>query len=497
MANFLWRATVIVHRYLGVAVGLLMLMWFASGIVMIYVPFPGVSQKQHFRVLPAIDWSSCCDLAAQPYDDNEPLRVAQLETVAGEPVLKVQLEGQAGRIASLAPGAPVINVDEPKLRAIAIGAASRIVGEGAQGIIVESIDHDQWTVSGEYDAHRPLFRFAFDDPRRTNIYISSSTAEVVLWTTGTQRFLNWFGAIPHWFYITALRSNGPLWLQLMIWTSILGAFLVVIGLFIGISQFKRGQGGRVSSYRGWLYWHHILGLVFGVLTLTWVISGTLSLNPWGLLESGGGEPGAFARFVGPAIPWRDVKASLETIRNDPPPATVNLTSAPLGGKLFWLAHDANGDAIRLDAQGRRAAVSETDLAAAAKRLAGATPIVSSGMITSEDAYYFGHHEEVALPAYRLILNDAQHTRYYLDAKTASLARVVDANGRAYRWLFNGFHSLDFTAWLRWRPVWDIIVLALLLGGLAGTITGTYLAVLRIKRDLTFKRPARTARQPAE
>ncbi len=192
-----------------------------------------------------------------------------------------------------------------------------------------------------------------------------------------------------------------------------------------------------------------------------------------------------------------MKASLETIRNDPPPATVNLTSAPLGGKLFWLAHDANGDAIRLDAQGRRAAVSETDLAAAAKRLAGATPIVSSGMITSEDAYYFGHHEEVALPAYRLILNDAQHTRYYLDAKTASLARVVDANGRAYRWLFNGFHSLDFTAWLRWRPVWDIIVLALLLGGLAGTITGTYLAVLRIKRDLTFKRPARSARQPAE
>ena len=44
---------------------------------------------------------------------------------------------------------------------------------------------------------------------------------------------------------------------------------------------------------------------------------------------------------------------------------------------------------------------------------------------------------------------------------------------------------------------DIIVLALLLGGLAGTITGTYLAVLRIKRDLTFKRPARSARQPAE
>src|SRR5262245_28149515 len=316
MANFLWRATVITHRYLGVAVGILMLMWFASGIVMIYVPFPAISQKQHFRALPSIDWSTCCDFAAQPYGDNDPIRTAQIETIAGEPILKVQLEGGVGRIGSLAPGAPVIDVDEPKLRAIAIGASSRIIGEGAQGAIAESIDRDQWTVAGEFDAHRPLFRFKFTDPEQTYLYISSSTAEVVLWTTATQRFWNWFGAIPHWFYITALRANGPLWLQAMIWTSILGAFLTVIGLFIGISQFKRGAGGRISPYRGWFYWHHIFGLIFGVLTLTWVISGTLSLNPWGLLESGGGDPRAFVRFYGPSIPWREVKASLEAVRAD-------------------------------------------------------------------------------------------------------------------------------------------------------------------------------------
>jgi hypothetical protein len=151
-------------------------------------------------------------------------------------------------------------------------------------------------------------------PIRTHQYLHFPARPKSCCGRRRQRFWNWFGAIPHWFYITPLRSNGPVWLQSMIWTSILGAFLVVIGLFLGISQFKRGTGGRVSPYRGWFYWHHIAGLVFGVLTLTWVISGMLSLNPWGLLESGGGEPGAFARFVGPAIPWRDVKASLEAIR---------------------------------------------------------------------------------------------------------------------------------------------------------------------------------------
>jgi hypothetical protein len=60
MANLLWRATVIVHRYLGVAVGLLMLTWFASGIVMMYVAFPELSQKDRYRVLSPIDWRSCC-----------------------------------------------------------------------------------------------------------------------------------------------------------------------------------------------------------------------------------------------------------------------------------------------------------------------------------------------------------------------------------------------------------------------------------------------------
>jgi hypothetical protein len=37
MAGFLWRTLVILHRYLGIAVGLLMLIWFLSGIVMMYV----------------------------------------------------------------------------------------------------------------------------------------------------------------------------------------------------------------------------------------------------------------------------------------------------------------------------------------------------------------------------------------------------------------------------------------------------------------------------
>jgi uncharacterized iron-regulated membrane protein len=496
MANFLWRATVIVHRYLGVAVGLLMLIWFASGIVMMYVAFPELSQKDRYRVLSPIDWQTCCSLAAQRFDDDLPIRSLELETVAGEPVMFVRPQGQPGRIASLAPTGPALEIDGTKARAIAIGAAERIVERSAQSAVFDFIESDQWTVSDDYGPHRPLYRYAFDDPARTTVYVSSATGEVVLFTTANQRFWNWLGAIPHWFYISALRTNGPLWSQIVIWTSILGGFLTVIGLTLGISQFKRGAGGKLSPYRGWFYWHHVLGLVFGIVTLSWVVSGTISMNPFGFLEGGGGG-GAVARLVGAPTAWRDVRASLEAIRTNPPADAVQLTTAPLDGRLFWLAYDGSGNARRLDAGARPAPVSETDLEAAAERMGGASGVASREMIAGEDAYYFSHHDPVRLPAYRVILNDAEHTRFYLDPATASLLRGVDANSRTYRWLFNGLHSLDFAAWLRRRPVWDIIVLALMLGGLAGTITGTYLTIMRIKRDLTFKRPARSARQPAE
>ena len=38
--EIIWQVMVVLHRYLGVAVGLLMVMWFVSGIVMMYVGLP-------------------------------------------------------------------------------------------------------------------------------------------------------------------------------------------------------------------------------------------------------------------------------------------------------------------------------------------------------------------------------------------------------------------------------------------------------------------------
>ena len=490
MTRVLWRATIITHRYLGVAVGLLMLVWFASGIVMMYVPYPGLTAKDRLVPLGPIPWQACCSLAAQNIADDQPVRAVQIQSIAGEPVLALRPEGQPPRLSSLGPSGPSLDLDDAKARAVVAEAAPRIMGRPAQPVSMELIERDQWTVGDGGDGNRPLYHFIFDDPAGTHIYVSSTTGEVVLWTTAAQRFWNWFGAVPHWLYFTELRKDGPLWAQIVIWTSIVGGFLTVLGLYLGIAQFKRGSGGRLSPYRGWFYWHHIAGLVFGVVTLTWVVSGTFSMNPWGFLDGRGGDERV--RLAGEPLPWSGIRAAIDALKQNPPADAVRIASAPSTANCSGLPRKRDGSVSRLDSEGRPAPVVVSDLEAAAQRLAKGTSIESQGMIASEETYYFNfsiaeRDDARPLPAYRVVLNDAEHTRYYLSPETGQLVRKVDANGRGQRWLFSGLHRLDFTQWLRMRPVWDIVMLLLLLGGLGGTTTGVYLAISRIKRDLTFKR----------
>ena len=51
------RALIFVHRWLGVALCLMFLLWFPSGIGMMYFPMPEVTQASRFERLPILDAS--------------------------------------------------------------------------------------------------------------------------------------------------------------------------------------------------------------------------------------------------------------------------------------------------------------------------------------------------------------------------------------------------------------------------------------------------------
>jgi len=458
---------VVAHRYLGVALGALMLLWCLSGMVMLFVAYPSVSQDERLARLPRIDWSHCCVIdGAAPAGAR--VRSAAIEQLAGTPVLRLRLADQPARLVDLSNGHVLTGVGRTEARAVA-------EAWGRPTAVVPLI-RDQWTVGGEFNRGRPFWRVRLGDPRATDIYVSRRTGEVVQRTTRAARALNWLGAVPHWLYPTLLRQHPKLWTEVVIWTSMAGVFLTLTGLYLGVLAWRPFGDARLSPFRGLMTWHHLTGLAVGVLTLTWVASGLVSMNPWGFLESP--DDPAPARLAGPPPRFAEVQAALESAAARAP-AVAQVKLAPLGGRTFVLAGDE-----RLDAAGHPAPLAPADLAAAGERLG---VVASQGLIGAEDAYYFSHHEAVSLPAWRVRLRDGR--RYYLDPRTGGLLAAFDAQAKGYRWLHQGLHRLDFVPGFRRGPVWAVATLALLSLVTVGVATGVWLGWRRILHDLTrIRRP---------
>jgi uncharacterized iron-regulated membrane protein len=115
-------------------------------------------------------------------------------------------------------------------------------------------------------------------------------------------------------------------------------------------------------------------------------------------------------------------------------------------------------------------------------LVGAGDVARAELMTREDSYYFARHEDRALlPVYRIILSDQPATRYYVDAISGEVLAKMDPGARGYRWLHDGLHRMDFTAWIRNRPGWDVMMLILLSGVTTVCVTGSYLGLSRLLR----------------
>ena len=145
-------------------------------------------------------------------------------------------------------------------------------------------DADQWSFGVR--GRMPLHRIAVDDAAGTRLYVTESGGEVVLKTTASGRFWGWTGAVLHWLYFTPLRRNAPLWNDVIVWSSIAGTVMCIAGIAWGLWRLAPLRGYRLrdhrhwSPYAGWMRWHHYAGLIFGIVTTTWIFSGLLSMDPW-------------------------------------------------------------------------------------------------------------------------------------------------------------------------------------------------------------------------
>jgi len=474
------RLLFLAHRYLGIALGVLMVMWCVSGIVMIYVPYPSLEDSARFSGLNPVGAAPCCIMEGEYFpEDDTAIQSFEAETLNGHVILTARSDGDRTYMMDISVGASFLGVSPEEAARIAQGFARGPEG-AAEIALLGEVDTDQWT-TGRFAIDRPLYHFALNDGAGSEIYVSSSSGRVVQYTNSHIRFWNWLGSVPHWLYFTQLRDNPQSWSKIVIWTSLIGCVLTVIGIYIGIRQLRRrnSDGKLASPYRGLWYWHHVPGLVFGVFTLTWVFSGLLSMNPWGFLGNSDPSP-ALARLYGGPPEWRDLKTIIPSLIAGAPSDTVHIRFAPFGGDVFAMASNAAGDETRLSASGFAAPFGEGDYARAAALIGEGYESAEWELLSEEDAYYYGRASTPPpLPVLRVTATGDGLAYYYASPQSGRLMRYADAEGRWYRWLFSGLHSLDFTSALRWRPFWDAMMIVLLLGATAVCATGTWLGVKRL------------------
>ena len=475
------RFLVLVHRWMGIILCLFFAAWFLSGAVLIYHPFPSLSQDERLTHRANVDYSKVSvspreAISAANITEPDRLRLIDREgrpiyvlhsfnntvfTIGGDDGIKLSpiTNELAGRIAERFLSKPMSRVDGP-------------------------IEYDQWIVHQRFDTYRPFYRVHFKDTDKTVLYVSEHTGEVLQKTLKSERIWNYFGAVVHWVYPTVLRKNWALWDQTVWWISLLGVVTTVAGLWLGASRLRiQKQANRFiisSPFKGWLRAHHIMGIFIGVFVFTWMLSGWLSMDHGRIFSQPNPLPEQVSDYRGISITQASESVSTDAFKTIKDFKEAEIVA--VGGRTFVLSKTKNG--LKLYEPSANKSLSPTNLTAAqvTKAVKHAWPeaqVISAQQLENND--FYGKLRSGSLPdsTLRIVLHDPAQTWVHINMENGKISSVMDRSRRVYRWLFNGLHSLDFPGLANHHPLWDIVILMLLTLGFVFSVIGVVIGWRRI------------------
>jgi len=524
-----WRpALIYTHRWLGIAGCIVFLVWFVSGVVMMYERMPRLTAEERLARLRPVDLSA---FRVAPLDALAKVDVLvpermRLSTLGDRPVYRLYREGQWSTVFADT-GDVLDGLGERE----ATDVARQFMPEHAATIRYDQrlTTPDQWTIDGGMPRFLPLHRLDVGDAAQTQLYVSDVTGEVVMKTTARGRTWGYLGAVLHWTYFTPFRLQPGLWRWSIIYTALIGCILCLSGLAIGVwrlSPFKRYRLKRVPShspYSGLMWWHHYAGLLFGLAAFTWSLSGALSLTPWDWAPSSaptseqlrnvrGGAlrldrcslPAVLRAAGGLRAEFVPKEYELLQLLGQPfllayrPPSSPSVGAANPDLRAFLSPHLALEHRLARigDAASAFDRFSNEEMVAAAAAAMPGVPERDAMWLTDYDAYYYDRHRMSPLPVLRVRYADPGETWLYFAPTTGAVVMKQERLSRLNRWLYNGLHSLDFPGLYTSRPAWDILVIVLTAGGIAILITPVVAAWRRLRRHAARWRRMSPTLQPS-
>ena len=394
---------------------------------------------------------------------------------------------------------------------------------------------DTYTRLPAMQTHFPLHRVALDDGAGTEYYVSERSGEAVMKSDRRTRMLGLFGYITHTFFFFRQKSW---WSALLQWTSWIGLLMCITGAVVGVwryglsPRFRHKRIPSHSPYTGWMKWHHYAGLIFGVFTITWVFSGLVSLDvipgiresrysPQQIAEGARSVQGEGAIVDLSSLAVENLKAAASTVSRSFAPKELELLQ--FGSEPYLIAYRpptpetvdgwssrSGMDFITPTPDGEHVLVSplhpdrtfprfddDTVMKVARDAMPGVA-IRDAAWLNEYDDYYYKTVSSFdlglprmakTLPVLRVRYEDAAQTWLYLTPSPGQILKVESLD-RANRWGYYGLHAFDFAFLYRYRPLWDIVVVALLVGVGVSSVTSLVPAYRRLARH------ARKLTQPA-
>jgi hypothetical protein len=467
------------HRWAGVVLCLLFAIWFASGAVLHFVAFPALANHDRHAASAEINLDQVLvapsqAIAVVPNPDD-----FRLVSRSGRPAYLAQgskglwtaISGQTGEIVPDLSPADARATAENFGRAVAVSVAGPFA-------------YDQWVVHQHFDPFRPFYRVRLDDAQRTDLYISARTGEVLQRTRFTERAWNWAGAVIHWIYFTPLRQSWSAWNQVVWWISLAALLSSAAGTWLGtvrmIANRKAGRRG-FSPFRGWMRWHHIIGLFASLIVITWMLSGWLSMDHGRVFSMSHASDIQMSRLSGTSIADAVKSTAKESLAKVG--AATEITFNAINGKPFLTAyapHSGDASVTFLDAASATLpSVPETML------LAGVRNVWSDARAAAYSSPYDGLYrlaESAGGDTAGFIGGDGSSLRAYVDKYSGRFVAVMDLRRRSYAWVYYGLHTLEFPGLIEHPMIRTTLVLALLTLGFASSTTGIVLSVKRLQRE---------------
>jgi uncharacterized iron-regulated membrane protein len=514
-----------IHRWVGVVLALFMLVWFASGLVIMYSENLNQTRPQqlaHAETLsPEAGWLSL----GEAWERSAAERKAETEGPAGgaaaagkpgagpEVIVDARLVRAADRPLWVVENGPgkrfAISAVDGKLHRVSVEEALRVAlhwvderGRHTPVSYLDTIDTDS-TLTNQAP-WKPFHRIAVDDGAGTELLVSARTGEVIRVSSAFERGLYYTGNWIHLLRFLDVFSPGETRHTVQMWTGFGATLACLTGLVIGWLRWRPGwfgkptySQGRTQPYRDfWWKWHFWGGLIGGTFALFWALSGYLSTNPWQIFSNANPSRGELAAYFGQELPaaMRDWKpAPLELGEGDG--RVVELGWRRLADEALLLAYTADGRRLPQAVPGAAARFSETTLVSAARRLVGQGGEATGTLQGEYDSYYYPRRSRSTwdrpLPVARVDFADAAGSRLYLDPVDGRILIKQDQSRRVYRWVYSMLHYWDL-GWLQVRPLWDTWMLAWVLLGLAMSGTSVVLGWKRLKVTFRSKTRARSA-----